>query len=128
MYIVNNICDCLIVKIHLFRLNLFYLCFFMQITYLFDPINSLYIRFIIYLGTNIIRKCKERYFIHYSYRHPVGGNLCCCCLLCDHCSNWTWVAEEILAFGNRLRSTHCRQFNYLKLCRPTYFVRTTQLL
>ena len=22
----------------------------------------------------------------------------------------------------------CREFNYLKLCRPAYFVRTTQLL
>ena len=27
---------------------------------------------------------------------------------------------------NRLRSTHCREFNYLKLCRTAYFVRTTQ--
>ena len=42
-------------------------------------------------------------------------------------SSWTWVVEEMLAFGNRLRSTHCREFNYLKLCRPAYFVRTTQL-
>ena len=40
---------------------------------------------------------------------------CCCCLPCNHCSNWTWVVEEILAFGTRLRSTHCREFNYLKL-------------
>ena len=39
---------------------------------------------------------------------------CCCCLPCNHCSNWTWVVEEILAFGTRLRSTHCREFNYLK--------------
>ena len=55
---------------------------------------------------------------------------CCCCLPCNHCSNWTWVVEEILAFffGTRLRSTHCREFNYLKLCKPAYFVRTTQLL
>ena len=45
-----------------------------------------------------------------------------------HCSNWIWVVEEILAFGNGLRSTHCREFNYLKLCRPAYFVITTQLL
>ena len=22
---------------------------------------------------------------------------CCCCLPCTHCSNWKWVAEEILA-------------------------------
>ena len=30
-----------------------------------------------------------------------------CCLQCNHCSKWTWVVEEIFAFGNRLRSTHC---------------------
>ena len=54
-------------------------------------------------------------------------DICCCGLPCNHCSNWTWVVEEILAFGTRLRSTHCREFNYLKLCRPAYFVRTTQL-
>ena len=53
---------------------------------------------------------------------------CCCCLPCNHFSNWTWVVGEILAYGNRLRSTHCREFPYLKLCRPAYFVRTTQLL
>ena len=52
----------------------------------------------------------------------------CCCLPCNHCINWTWVVEEILAFGTRLRSTHCKEFNYLKPCRPAYFVRTTQLL
>ena len=28
-------------------------------------------------------------------------------------------------FGNRLRSTHCREFLYVKLCRPAYFVRIT---
>ena len=50
---------------------------------------------------------------------------CCCCLPCNHCSNWTWVVLEILAFGTRLRSTHCREFNYLKLCRPAHFVKTT---
>ena len=50
---------------------------------------------------------------------------CCRCLPCDHCSNWTWVVEEILAYGDRLRSTHCREFHYMKLCRPAYFVRTT---
>ena len=43
-------------------------------------------------------------------------------LTCNHCSNWTWVVEEILAFGTRLRSTHCREFNYLKLCRPAYLL------
>ena len=35
---------------------------------------------------------------------------CCCCLLCNHCNNWTWVVEVFLAFGTRLRSTHCREF------------------
>ena len=54
--------------------------------------------------------------------------VCRCCLPCNHCSNWTWVVKEILAFGTRLRSTHCKEFNYLKLCRPAYFVRTTKLL
>ena len=44
-------------------------------------------------------------------------NRCCRCLPCNHCSNWTWVVEEILAFGTRLRSTHCSEFYYLKLCR-----------
>ena len=37
------------------------------------------------------------------------------------------LLKEILAFGTRLRSTHCRKYNYLKLCRPAYFIRTTQL-
>ena len=41
---------------------------------------------------------------------------------------WTRVFEDILAYGKRLRSTHCREFHYLKLCGPAYFVRTTQLL
>ena len=26
------------------------------------------------------------------------GTYCCCCLPCNHCSNWTWVVVEILAF------------------------------
>ena len=47
---------------------------------------------------------------------------CCCCLPCTHCSNWTWVADQILAYGYRLHSTHYREFLYLKLCRPAYFV------
>ena len=40
----------------------------------------------------------------------VGKNisLCCCCLPCNHCSNWTWVVEEIFVFCKRLRSTPCR--------------------
>ena len=36
--------------------------------------------------------------------------------------------KEIFAYGNRLHSAHCREFPYLKLCRFTYCVRTTQLL
>ena len=32
------------------------------------------------------------------------------CLPCNHCSNWTWVVEEILPYGNRLRFTQCREF------------------
>ena len=36
---------------------------------------------------------------------------CCYCLPCNHCSNWTWAVEQILAYGNRLRSTHCRESN-----------------
>ena len=51
-----------------------------------------------------------------------------CCLPCNHCSNWIWVVKEILAYGNRLRSTHCREFRYMKLCRPAYFFRTAQVL
>ena len=46
---------------------------------------------------------------------------CCSCLPCDHCSNCPWVVEEVLA--KRLRSTHCREFPYLKLCRPAYSPR-----
>ena len=44
------------------------------------------------------------------------------------CSNCTCVAEEILAYGNRLRTTHCMQFPYLKLSRSAYLFRTTQLI
>ena len=52
--------------------------------------------------------------------------VCWSCLPCNPSSNWTRV--EILAYGNRLRSTHCMQFHHIKLCRPAYFVRSTQLL
>ena len=62
------------------------------------------------------------------HRRLCINRICCCCLLCNHCSNWTWVVEEIFAFGTRLRSTHFREFNYLKLCRPAYLVTTAQLL
>ena len=37
------------------------------------------------------------------------------------------LLKKFWPFGNRLRSTHCREFPYLKLCRPADFVRTTQL-
>ena len=29
--------------------------------------------------------------------------------------------------GNRLRSTHCRAFFYIKLCRPAYFVSMNEI-
>ena len=34
----------------------------------------------------------------------------------------------VSAFCNMLHSTHCSGFHYMKLYRPAYFVRTTQLL
>ena len=36
--------------------------------------------------------------------------------------------KKFWPFGNRLRSIHCREFLYVKLYRPAYFLRTTQLL
>ena len=39
-----------------------------------------------------------------------------------------WVVEEMFAFRNRIGSTHCREFLYVKLCRHADFVRTTQLI
>ena len=38
------------------------------------------------------------------------------------------LLKKFWPFGTRLRSTRCREFNYLKLCRPAYFIRTSQLL
>ena len=38
------------------------------------------------------------------------------------------LLKKFWPYGTRLRSTHCRVFNYLKLCRPAYFIKTTQLL
>ena len=32
----------------------------------------------------------------------------------NHCSKWTWVVKVILAYGNRLRSTHCREFDLIR--------------
>ena len=69
--------------------------------------------------------------LNYLYAKFIQVHNCCCCccrLPSNHCRNWAWVVEEILAYGNRLRSTHCREFHYLKQCRPAYFIRTTQLL
>ena len=45
-----------------------------------------------------------------SHSGRLGWFFCCCRLLpCNHCSNWTWVLEEISAYGSKLRSTHCRE-------------------
>ena len=38
------------------------------------------------------------------------------------------LLKKFWLFGDRLRATHCRDFLYMKLGRPAYFVRTTQLL
>ena len=54
--------------------------------------------------------------------------LCCCCLPCTIEAIGHGLLKKFWPFGTRLRSTHCREFNYLKLCRPAYFIRTTQLL
>ena len=34
------------------------------------------------------------------------------------------IVEEILAYGNRLPSSDCREFHNLKLCTTAYFVAT----
>ena len=36
--------------------------------------------------------------------------------------------NKIWPDGNLLRSTHCREVSYLKLCTPSYIVITTQIL
>ena len=46
----------------------------------------------------------------------------CCCLPYNYCSNWTWDVRNFDLFG----STHCREFLYMELCSPAYFVRTAQ--
>ena len=70
--------------------------------------------------------CKKHYrtFKHITFLKKQW----CCCLPCNHYSNSTWLVEKMLADGNRLRYTHCREYPYMKLCRPAYFIRTTQLL
>ena len=45
--------------------------------------------------------------------------ICYCCLPYNHCSNRTWVVEESLSNGNRVRSTHCREFSLLSSRRST---------
>ena len=37
-------------------------------------------------------------------------SFCCCCLLCNHLSNWTRVIEHIWTL--RLRFVHCRKFTF----------------
>ena len=57
-------------------------------------------------------------------RQPVPAGLqgeivhACFCVPCHYCAHCT--------YGIRLRSTHCKE--YLVVCRPAYFFRTTQYL
>ena len=51
---------------------------------------------------------------------------CCYYLPYNHCSNWTLGVEEILAFGNKLRSTQYREFLYMKVCRPANLTQLTE--
>ena len=39
----------------------------------------------------------------------------CCSFCCCPCKHWTWVAEEILAYGKKLRSTHCKELPLFKI-------------
>ena len=43
-------------------------------------------------------------------------------------ANGHGVLKKVSPFGNRMRSTHCREFLYMKLCSPAYYARTTQFL
>ena len=52
------------------------------------------------------RGTKDEKGFHAENCWNLGG--CCCCLPCNHCSNWSRVVGEILALANRLRSTHFR--------------------
>ena len=52
-------------------------------------------------------------FHHWVQRQSAGRIVGCCCLPFNHCSNSTLVVEEILANGDRPRSTHCREFHDL---------------
>ena len=57
----------------------------------------------------------------------VYNDNCCCCLPCNHCSNGHGLLKKFWPFGNWPHSTYCREFLYVKLYRPAYFVRTNQL-
>ena len=52
-----------------------------------------------------------------------------CGLPCGHRSKLTWVVQEILTCGNRLRSTHCRNFSLdtirTRLLRENYSIITS---
>ena len=53
--------------------------------------------------------------------------LCCCCLPCH------WLLKNFWPFGNRLRSTHCREFLFMKLqqtplLRQNYSIITSSLV
>jgi len=52
-----------------------------------------FFNYIRYFWVNIIRLQSKTILGH---MNSIG--CCCCCLPCNHCSIWTWVVEEILAF------------------------------
>ena len=59
-----------------------------------------------------------------THTHKMGVR-CLCVLIArvvDHVAIVT-IVHGSLAHGNRLHSTHCREFHFLKLCRAAYFVR-----
>ena len=58
-----------------------------------DPVVVVYYVTIVAIGVELLKKFR-----------PLGIG----CFPCNHCSNLSWVAEEILAFDDRLFSTHCR--------------------
>ena len=78
------------------------------------------------------------------YRETSENNKTCCCPAMEECSSCIkvlyeepmlylpgnhrskLVVEEILAYGNGLLSALYREFTYLKLSRPTFFIKTTQ--
>ena len=87
-----------------------------------NPLLSLFFSFFLLAGRD------EGYYqqpVHSAWQLEVNA---WCSLPCNHCSNWTWIVEEILAYGYRLRSKFFLEFQYLKLYLPAYFVRATQLL